>query len=319
MNGMPRILINFEFPEKYINVLREKYGGLEFVVSADKEEVFEYLKNAEILITFFKCSRKMLDAAPALKWIQAISAGVDYMPLDEVARRHLILTNGRGIHRVHMAEFALASMISLARSFHVMFRNQIHRKWDRSAPQGEINGSVLGIIGLGDIGKEIARKASFLGMHVIGVKRNPEPLEFVEEVYGGRDMGKVFEKSDYIINLLPYTAATERIIDKTYFDLMKESACFINMGRGKTVNEPDLIETLRNGKIRAMVSDVYFEEPLPEDSPLWDLENVILTPHICGMSPKYMERAVKIIDHNLEVYLHRKGEMINLVDLESGY
>ncbi len=316
---MPRVLINFEFPERCVNVLKEKYGQLDFAVSKDKEEAFEYLKNAEILITFFKCSKKMLDAAPALKWIQAISAGVDYMPLAEVARRHIILTNGRGIHKIHMSEFALASMINLARNCHIMFRNQMRKKWDRSTPQGEINGFVLGIIGLGDIGKEIARKASFLGMHVIGVKRTPEPLEFVKEVYGRRDMGKVFEKSDYIINLLPYTAATERIIDRNYFDLMKESACFINIGRGKTVNEPDLIEALRHGKIRAMVSDVYFEEPLPEDSPLWDLGNVILTPHICGMSPNYMERATEIIDHNLEVYLHRKGEMINLVDLETGY
>jgi phosphoglycerate dehydrogenase-like enzyme len=316
---MPRILINFDFPEEYVNVLKKKYDDFDFTVSTDKKEILAYLKDVEILITFFKCSREMLDAAPMLRWIQAVSAGVDYMPLDEVARRRIILTNGRGIHRIHMSEFALAAVINLARSCHILFRNQMQRKWDRSAPQGEINGSVLGILGLGDIGKEIARKASFLGMHVIGVKRTPEPLEFVEGVYGSRDMGKVFEKSDYIINLLPYTAATERIIDRRYFGLMKESACFINIGRGKTVNEPDLIDALRNGRIRALMSDVYFEEPLPEDSPLWDLENVILTPHICGLSPKYMERALEIVDQNLEVYVHKRGRMINLVDPETGY
>ena len=230
---MPRILINFDFPEEYVNVLKKKYDDFDFTVSTDKKEILAYLKDVEILITFFKCSREMLDAAPMLRWIQAVSAGVDYMPLDEVARRRIILTNGRGIHRIHMSEFALAAVINLARSCHILFRNQMQRKWDRSAPQGEINGSVLGILGLGDIGKEIARKASFLGMHVIGVKRTPEPLEFVEGVYGSRDMGKVFEKSDYIINLLPYTAATERIIDRRYFGLMKESACFINIGRGR--------------------------------------------------------------------------------------
>jgi phosphoglycerate dehydrogenase-like enzyme len=316
---MPRILINFDFPEEYVNVLKKKYDDFDFTVSTDRKEILAYLKDVEILITFFKCSREMLDAAPMLRWIQAVSAGVDYMPLDEVARRRIILTNGRGIHRIHMSEFALAAVINLARSCHILFRNQMQRKWDRSAPQGEINGSVLGILGLGDIGKEIARKASFLGMHVIGVKRTPEPLEFVEGVYGSRDMGKVFEKSDYIINLLPYTAATERIIDRRYFGLMKESACFINIGRGKTVNEPDLIDALRNGRIRALMSDVYFEEPLPEDSPLWDLENVILTPHICGLSPKYMERALEIVDQNLEVYVHKRGRMINLVDPETGY
>jgi phosphoglycerate dehydrogenase-like enzyme len=158
-----------------------------------------------------------------------------------------------------------------------------------------------------------------MGMHVIGVKRIPGPVDHVEAVYAPNDMTAVFRRSDYIINLLPYTEGTEKLIDRRFFDQMKPTACFINIGRGPTVNEDDLIEALRNKKIRAMVSDVYYTEPLPPESPLWELDNVILTPHISGLSPQYMARAIQIITHNLNVYLSGQGEMINLVDMQTGY
>jgi len=210
-------------------------------------------------------------------------------------------------------------MINLARSFHLMFRNQLQKKWDRSVPQQEVYGAVVGILGLGAIGGEIARKAAFMGMRVLGVKRTPAPMDHVDEVFGPEHMDAVFKQSDYIINLLPYTPATENMIDRRFFDLMKPSAGFINIGRGQTVNETDLIDALRSRKINALVSDVYFAEPLPEQSPLWELDNVILTPHVCGASPQYMARAMEIIEHNLKVHLTGKGEMINRVDVRSGY
>ncbi len=316
---MTQVLINFDFPEQYMDVLSEKYPGLRFVKSTEKNEVFSYLSQTEVLLTFFQCSRQILDAAPRLKWIQAITAGVDYMPLDVIFSRGIILTNGRGIARIHMAEYAIAAMVCLARSFHLMFRNQAKHKWDRTPPQGEIYGTTVGIVGLGEIGEEIAKKASVFGMRVLGVKRSPEPVEYVDEIYGPQDMGAVFEKSDYVINLLPYTDETHRLIDAKYFNLMGKDACFINIGRGKTVNEDDLIQALGEKKIRAAVSDVFYDEPLPEDSPLWDMENLILTPHICGQSPSYMKRAFEIIDHNLGVYTTGRGEMINVVGPDKGY
>jgi phosphoglycerate dehydrogenase-like enzyme len=316
---MTRALINFELPDPYFQQLKQNYPQLDWVLCIDSEMQPALLKETEILLTFLNCDRKIIDAAPQLKWIQAITAGVDFMDLDEIRRRGIVLTNGRGIHKIHMAEYAVAAMINLARGFHLMFRNQLQKKWERSVPQEEIHGATAGIIGLGAIGKEIAKKAAFMGMRVIGVKRIPGPVDHVEEVYAPDDMAAVFRRSDYIINLLPYTQETEKLIDRQFFDQMKPTACFINIGRGRTVNEDDLIEALRKKKIRAMVSDVYYTEPLPPESPLWDLENVILTPHICGVSPHYMARAMEIITHNLNVYLSGQDEMINLVDMETGY
>jgi len=132
-------------------------------------------------------------------------------------------------------------------------------------------------------------------------------------------MKEIFRQSDYVINLLPDTAQTREMIDKGCFDLMKETACFINMGRGATVKEADLIEALQKRTIHALVSDVFTVEPLPEGSPLWTLDNAILTPHICGVSLKYMERGMDIILRNLEVYLTGSGTMESVVDLGRGY
>jgi len=290
------------------------------VVCPRRDDWTPHLRNCEIVLTFLTpVDTEMLDLAPELKWIQVLTAGVDKLPLAEISSRGILLTNGRGIHQIQMAEYAIAAMINLARSWHVMARNQFEHRWDRTMPQNEIFGSVVGILGLGSIGREIARKASFMGMRVIGVRRIPGPVEFVAEVYGPADMEAVFRQSDYVINLLPYTPQTDRIIDRRFFDLMKPSAAFINLGRGPTVRQADLIAALRSKKLRAMAGDVFEEEPLPADSPLWTMPNVMLTPHIAGVSPKYMDRAMDIIRHNLSVYVTGRGEMINRVDVDSAY
>jgi phosphoglycerate dehydrogenase-like enzyme len=316
---MTLAVINFELPDHMLARLRQVFPQLAIERCPDKDSLFAHLPQAEILMTFMQCSQKMLDAAPGLKWIQAISAGVDFLPLTEIRRRGILLTCGRGTSTIQMAEYAIAAMINLARNLHLMFRNQVQARWERKIPQQEIYGATVGILGLGAIGAEIARRAAFMGMRVIGVRRAPAPVEGVAEVVGPERMAEVFQQSDYIINLLPATPDTQKIIDRKYFDLMQPTACFISMGRGATVNEPDLIAALQQKKIRALVSDVYAVEPLPADSPLWALENVILTPHVCGASPQYMSRALEIIEHNLKVYTGGQGEMMQRVDLTKGY
>jgi len=316
---MKQVLINFDFPVKFVDRLREKFPELRFVHTTEAKEVVSSLPDTQILITFFQCDSDIVNAAPSLEWIQVISAGVDYLPLDAIFERGILLTNGRGIHSIHMSEYAIAVLVMLARSFHFILHNRFKRRWDSSPHQGEIYGATLGIVGLGEIGGEIAKKASVFGMRVLGVKRTPKALKYADEVYGPEDIGDVFEKSDYVINLLPSTQATENLIDRKLFNRMHPGACFINMGRGRTVNEDDLAEALHSGTIRAAVSDVFDTEPLPEDSPLWDLENMIITPHVCGKSPNYMNRALEIIEHNLGVYTGGKGEMINVVHPDTRY
>jgi len=317
---MIKLTVYFRPPEGFVAHLHSISDKVKINVCTNRDDLESCLPDTEILITLFAWpDAELIRLAPRLKWIQALTAGVDFFPLNEIKEQDILLTCGRGIHKIYIAEYAIAAMINLARNFHLMFRNQLRGKWDRSIAQGEINDKIVGILGLGCIGQEIARKALVLGMRVIGVKNNPQPLEGVEHVYGPAEMEKVFKQSDYVINLLPDTIATRGLIDKNFFTLMKKSACFINLGRGSTVNQADLIDALRTKMFHALVSDVYEEEPLPEDNPLWQLENVILTPHIAGVSSKYLERALSIIRHNLKVYVSHSGVMMNVVDLTRGY
>ena len=317
---MTMLTVFFQPPEEFLTQLKNISGEFEVIVCTKRKMLKSYLPRTEILITLFaRPDAEMIRLASNLKWIQALTAGVDFFPLNEIKKQDIVLTCGRGIHKIYIAEYAIAAMINLARNLHLIFRNQLQGKWDRSISQDEIHGRTAGIVGLGSIGQEIARKASMLGMRVIGVKHTPGSIEGVDQVYGPGEMGEVFKQSDYVINLLPATQDTRGLIDKTYFALMHKSACFINLGRGVTVNQADLIDALCTKTIRAAVCDVYEEEPLPADSPLWQMENVILTPHVAGVSPQYLQRAMEIIRHNLNVYLSRSGKMTNVVDLSRGY
>ena len=200
---MKKCLIYFELPEAYIAQLKQIANQFEFIHCSDASELGEHITDAEILATYVaQFDANLLASAPNLKWIQAITAGVDNLPLKEIKERQIILTNTRGIHEIQMAEYAIAAMINLARNFHVMHRNQLTEKWDRTMPQSEIYGQVVGIVGLGSIGKEIAKKASFFGMRVIGVRKEPQAVEHVDRVYGPEAMETVFKESDYVINLL---------------------------------------------------------------------------------------------------------------------
>ncbi len=283
-----------------------------------EEELLGELPTATGLITI-PFTEKMLEMGENLEWVQCLRAGVDKYPIEKMNERNLILTNAKGIHRVHMAEYAVGMMIAKQRNFFVMHRNQLKREWIRNIPQDEINGKTVAILGLGAIGREVAKKASLMGMRVIGVKRSPEKVSYVDTLYSDVDMLRAFSEADFVINLLPYIPQTEKLIGTEHFRAMKMGATFMNIGRGKTVDEEALIQKLTEEHI-SFIGDVFFEEPLPEDSPLWHLENVIMTPHICGESVNYLEKCLEVIGVNLPLFI--KGhyeEMINQIDLNVGY
>lgn len=282
------------------------------------EELDQVIRDAEVLIAF-PTDPDIIARGTKLRWVQALSVGVDAFPVKVLTERGVVMTNGKGIHQIHMAEYAIGAMIMLARSLPVLMRRQFRGEWKRTSFQGEINGTTVGILGLGTIGREVARRAAFMGMRVIGVKNRPEPVSHVTQVMGPEAMDQVFAQSDYLINLLPGTPDTYQVIDWRLLSLMKPEACLINMGRGQTIKEADLIRVLQEGGIRFFWSDVFEEEPLPPESPLWGMENVVITPHICGESRHYMDKAMGIIAHNLKVYQTGKGRMINRVDLSKGY
>ena len=316
---MKKALINYFFREqgKEVLVLAKEFPDVEFEAITSEKELLHRLPEAEIMLgTFF--DEKMLSRASRIKWVQSFMAGIDNYPLKEMGKRDIILTSGRGIHVINIPEYVICALIMLARNFLVMAKSQNNKEWI-VVEQDEIFGATLGILGLGAIGSELAKKANLMGMRVIALKKTFEQKDYVEELYTPDKMDEIFKKSDYIVNLLPYLPETDKIINKKYFNLMKPTASFISVGRGKTVDEEDLIEVLRAKKIKGLVSDVFYEEPLPEESPLWEMENVFITPHVAGQSIKYIEKALGIIRHNLGVYLSGEGEYLNRIDYKRGY
>ncbi|MDR3599060.1 MAG: D-2-hydroxyacid dehydrogenase [Desulfosporosinus sp.] len=256
-----------------------------------------------------------------LKWVQHFGAGVDYLPLAEFSKRDVLLTNSSGVSAYPIAETVLAFMLNLTRKIDTYVRNQSKRIWHHSGitSTSEMHAKTVGILGVGAIGEEIARLCKAFGMRVLGVRRSATPSPVVDEMVGISQLTYVLSKSDYVVNALPLTDETRKIIGKVEFQAMKSSAFYINIGRGGTTDEEAMIRALQQGDIAGAGLDVFEVEPLPEYSPLWDMDNVIVAPHSAGSTEHYNDRAIEIFTNNLKNYLVGEGLSQNLVDLRLRY
>jgi phosphoglycerate dehydrogenase-like enzyme len=235
-----------------------------------------------------------------------------------VLEGRVVLTSSIGIH-VGLPDHIMGMILMFARRLHVALRNQMARKWDRGAAVGEeIAGKVLGVLGLGAIGRALAARAAAFEMRVIGTKRSMEPIPHVERVYPPDQTDEVLRAADYLVIALPLTKATQGIIDARALGLMKRSSVLINIGRGQVVVEEALVDALRNKTIAGAGLDVFEREPLPADSPLYEMENVIITPHVAGASHTYYDRAIPLFCQNLRRYLDGQP-LLNVVDPGRGY
>lgn len=257
---------------------------------------------------------------PNLIWAQQTGAGANWLlEAPEVAESDMILTNASGVAAIPIAEHILALMFVLARKIQFNVRAQTGRKWDRRGRMLELDGATLGLVGLGAIGEKTAEKAKGLNMRVLGLRRNPDRASpYVDRMYGPDGLMEVLSNSDWVAITAAMTAETEGMIGEEEFRAMKESARIINIARGSIIREEAMIKALEEKWISGAGLDVFEQEPLPEDSPLWEMKNVVITPHIAGSSPYYMDRLIRIFTGNLERF--QAGEpLINVVDKKLGY
>ena len=284
-------------------IIEKEFSGHEFILTNSYEKLFAELPDTDILITG-KFTEEMLAVAKNLKWVNALSAGTDHYNLDLFKNNNIIFTNSSGLHKIHMAEYAVMSMTMLARNMLFFMKNQQKKVWDYNVSQDEISGKTVGILGLGAIGTQTAVYSKNSGMKVIGINSSGIIKdEHIDEAYTLKDLDTVLRKSDYVINLLPSNDDTKHLLSLDKMKLMKKNACFINMGRGDIIETDVLYEVLKDGIIKGAVSDVFETEPLPEDSKLWELENLIITPHICGASDIYIEKGILLFLENFKNYV----------------
>ncbi|MDR7435076.1 MAG: D-2-hydroxyacid dehydrogenase [Armatimonadota bacterium] len=313
-----KILILANLEDRHIAQIKAIAPEAELMVTTDRNKAVSLAPEAEIMVGW-NLPREAIVQAPNLKWIHSTAAGVDQLLFPEVLEREILVTTSSGIHAIPLCEHVFAMMLALSRRLHYAIRQQIHRRWDRrGSVGGELGGGTLGILGLGHIGVELAKRAVAFEMRVIGTKRTPSPVPFVERVLPPEGLDEVLMESDVVVIALPLTPQTRGLIGERELRLMKPTAFLINVGRGPIVQERALIRALREGWIAGAALDVFEQEPLPADSPLYDLENVILTPHVAGTSPRYMDRAIPLFCENLGRYL--RGEpLLNVVDKKRGY
>lgn len=269
-------------------------------------EVTERIGEADVLVVSGFWRNDLLDIAPRLRFIQSIGAGYDQFPLESLKERGIRLASAQGVNRNAVSEHAMAHVLAFARHIHTGRDNQQRHHWrgmlsDLSQREDELGGKTMLIIGLGGIGSRLARLAKAFDMRVIATKRNPAIAQGpADEVHTPDRLMDLLPQADFVVLTCPLTSATENLIDGPALATMKNSAYLINMARGRCVDEPALLAALQDRSIAGAGIDHFWDEPLPQDSPFWNMEQVLITPHTGGETRMYEENVIDILLENLE-------------------
>jgi phosphoglycerate dehydrogenase-like enzyme len=277
------------------------------------------LARAEVLFAT-RIPPDVVKRAPRLRWIQFTSAGVDHLWQPSLGEAGVAVTTTRGIHALPLGEFAMSCVLLFEKGLPRMLRSQRERRWDRFLVE-ELLGKTMVLLGVGEIGRGVARLAKGFGIHTIGVGRRGTrdgAVPELDEVVSSDALPGILGRGDYVVASLPLTSRTRGLLDETMFRAMKPTSVFVNIGRGRTVDETALVRALREGWIGAAALDVFEQEPLPAASPLWDLPNVLISAHMGSDTARYTERMTEVLYDNLVRYAEGRP-LRNVVDPREGY
>ena len=291
------------------------------VITRDEDEIKGMLDQIEIAVGWFPAD--LLPRAPALRWYQQWSAGADWLLRHpQAAEADFVLTSTSGIHAIQISEHIFAFLLAFARELPQAIRAQREHRWistDQHERIFELAGKTMLLVGVGAIGERTARVAAAFDVHVLGVRRDPTvDAPGVEAMFGPHQLLDLLPQADFVVVTVPLTEETRGMMGEPELRAMKTTSIIVNIGRGGTISEEPLIQALREGWIAGAGLDVLEQEPLPGDSPFWELDNVIITSHYAGITPHYHQRALEIFLDNLQRYT--SGEPLrNVVDKELGY
>ena len=304
--------------------LRQEFPQIEIVHLPDYRRLDEEIVDAEALMAW-SIRPEQVAAAKKLRWIHSPAAAVNQLMFPELVDSEIVLTNAREVHGPVVAEHVIALIFALAKKIpgsallqarHVWGQQIL---WDEVPRVREVAGATLGMVGLGSIGRAVTKSAKALGMRVMAVREHPKKgSEGADAVFGPAQIDEVFRQADYVVLAAPVTDRTTAIANARHLSLMKPDACLINVGRGALVDEPSLAAALRDRMIGGAALDVFPKEPLPPDSPLWDVPNLLLTPHTAALTEKLWERHYMLFSENLRRFLGGQ-DLLAVVDKQKGY
>jgi phosphoglycerate dehydrogenase-like enzyme len=300
--------------QQYYDRLRTAFPQLKVDMVNHHSKVDPYIADADILITFgAHMSDTVLEKGTRLKWIQALGTGVDGITDRPALNKSTIVTNMHGLHGDAMSEAALMSMLALARQLPRSVRAQAKHAWERW-PSSLLKGKTAGIFGVGAIAEDLAPRLKALGMTVVGITSGVREVPGFDRMVPRDRLTDAVRDIDYLILLTPYTKETHHLVNGPVLAAMKRTSFVINLARGGVMDEAALVQALREGHIAGAALDVFEKEPLPPESPLWDMPNVIVTPHLGGFHDEYATQALPVIEENLRKFLAGDfGTMRNLV------
>jgi len=309
------ILIICPDPPAYTSRLAAEFPQVTFscVAALECTQALDHMGEADAIFGYGRAfDADCLARAKKLRWFQCLITGTDHLA-PVLAGSRVILTNARGIHGPQMAEMAILHMLALSRQVPQLVRNQAAHVWDRIKPR-VLDGRTIAILGVGAIAEHVAKVCQAFGMRTLGVSRTPRQLAGFDAIYPREQLLEAAAQADFLLALVPYTKENDKIINAAVFDVMKPTAYLINIARGGVVDEAALVKALKDGKIAGAGLDVFEEAPLPPSHPLWDMDNVFITPFMGGLSDRYEENIMSIIKPNLRSFLAgRDDEMINRV------
>jgi phosphoglycerate dehydrogenase-like enzyme len=305
-------------PDAIRTRLVAEFPECEFVVPAAPAALDRWLTQAVVL--YGLPTAQQVETAAALRWLQLASAGVAPAMCSVALRRGLTVTNLAGLYGTSIAQHALGMLLMLARNLHVALRNQTQRRWDRDVARTmlDLHGKTLAVIGLGNIGRELARLAQALGMRVIGCRRTDQATSDVDQVFPCAELRSMLAEADVVTVAAPLTPATEGMLGAAEFAAMKHGVIYINVSRGGIAQENALLGALASGQVAAAGLDVFAVEPLPANHPLWDLPQVLVSPHYSGETINNSILPAERFARNLHAW-STGGKLEGVVNLEYGY
>lgn len=316
------IWLAYETTKEQIETIKKIAPQFEVIKGWDKTNELDFpLDDIEIIYGFKgQRSKELMESKNSrLKWVQGQAAGVDFLDIQGLKRNKIVLTNGSGIHSIPIAESVFGMLLTYTRGIQEAIKNQQTSTWNQTESLMEINGKTMMIVGTGKIGKEVGRIAKAFNMKTIGINSNGHTVEFIDETYSQEELKKQVCRADIVVNILPLTSKTSHFFNDELFDSFKDKTLFLNVGRGPSVDSLSLIRALENGKVGFAGLDVFEQEPLVKESPLWNREDVLITPHISGIAEHFKKRLFAIFEENLKAYVTNETLPLNVIDYEKNY
>ncbi len=314
-----RILMS-EWVAENLSDMTEEFDNLEIVVANGSDEMLKQAASVDAIIGWV--NSEIVTAGKNLKWVQSPSAGVEgFIGIPELVQSEITLTNAQIIMGPEIADHTFALLLSLTRNILNYHEQMSTASWEKDTglPLVELRDKTMLIIGLGGIGTQVAERAHAFGMRVIATDPVDKPyINSVEKVGKPDELHAFLPEADVIVSAVPLTAKSEEMLSMKEFDAMKDGAIFVNVSRGKIVDTPALVSALKSGKVAAAGLDVTEPEPLPEDHPLWSMDNVIITPHVAGRSDAMNTRRMNLFRENIRRFM-QDMPLRNVVDKEAGY